>query len=201
MSARVDPLLVDGPRPRFDLVLREAPDGISERHELVGKFKMHRRRLPDLPARYFLILDPRRTRIARDARRDVAHEDHAKSRADLQAELRKSRKKEQKRKHRWRRRTLYALSFLIVLAAVGAGGLYFYADYRFDQIKKVHAKHLIRTAPVSEQKPFNMLLVGSDTRAFVDNPTQANAFGTDAAEAASAATSRWPPASTPPPRP
>ncbi len=115
----------------------------------------------------------------------VAHEDHAKSRADLQSELRKSRKKEQKRKHRWRRRILYGLSFLIVLAAVGAGGLYFYADYRFDQIKKVHAKHLIRTAPVSEQKPFTMLLVGSDTRAFVDNATQVNAFGSDAAEGGS----------------
>jgi LCP family protein required for cell wall assembly len=116
---------------------------------------------------------------------DVAHEDHAKSRADLQAELRKSRKKEQKRKHRWRRRILYGLSFLIVLGAVGAGGLYFYADYRFDQIKKVHAKHLIRTAPVSEQKPFTMLLVGSDTRAFVDNATQVNAFGSDATEGGS----------------
>jgi LCP family protein required for cell wall assembly len=111
--------------------------------------------------------------------------DHAKSRADLQADLRKKRKKEQKRQHRWRRRILYALSFIIVLAAVGAGGLYFYADYRFDQIKKVHAKHLIRTAPVGQQKPFTMLLVGSDTRAFVDNATQANAFGSDATEGGS----------------
>jgi LCP family protein required for cell wall assembly len=103
--------------------------------------------------------------------------DHATSRADLQAELRKKRKKEQKRQHRWRRRILYTLSFIIVLAAVGAGGLYFYADYRFDQIKKVHAKHLIRAAPVSKQQPFTMLLVGSDSRGFVDNSTQANAFG------------------------
>jgi LCP family protein required for cell wall assembly len=109
-------------------------------------------------------------------------EDHARSRSDLQGDLRKSRKTERRRKHRWRRRTLYALSFVIVLAAVGAGGLYFYADYRFDQIKKVHAKHLIRTAPIGQQKPFTMLLVGSDTRAFVDNSTQVNAFGSDAEE-------------------
>ena len=67
-----------------------------------------------------------------------------------------------------------------MLAAVGAGGLYFYADYRFDQIKKVHAKHLIRTAPVGQQKPFTLLLVGSDSRAFVDNSTQVKAFGSDA---------------------
>ena len=112
----------------------------------------------------------------------AAHEDQAKSRADLQADLRKSRKKEQKRKHRWRRRILYGLSFLILLAAVGAGGLYFYADYRFDQIKKVHAKHLIRTAPISEQKPFTMVLVGSDSRQFVDNATQENAFGSSSEE-------------------
>jgi LCP family protein required for cell wall assembly len=103
--------------------------------------------------------------------------DHAKSRADLQADLRKKRKKDQKRQHRWRRRILYTLSLIIVLAAVGAGGLYFYADYRFDQIKKVHAKHLIRAAPISKQQPFTMLLVGSDSRSFVDNSTQANAFG------------------------
>jgi LCP family protein required for cell wall assembly len=109
-------------------------------------------------------------------------QEHARSRADLQEDLRKSRKKEQKRKHRWRRRTLYALSIIIVLAAVGAGGLYFYADYRFDQIKKVHAKHLIRTAPVGNQQPFTMLLVGSDSRAFVDNSTQVKAFGSSAAE-------------------
>jgi LCP family protein required for cell wall assembly len=98
----------------------------------------------------------------------------------LQGDLRKSRKKEQKRKHRWRRRTLYALSCIIVLAAVGAGGLYFYANYRFDQIKKVHAKHLIRTAPVGNQQPLTLLLVGSDSRAFVDNATQVKAFGSDA---------------------
>jgi LCP family protein required for cell wall assembly len=107
-------------------------------------------------------------------------EDHARSRADLQEDLRKSRKKEQRHKHRWRRRTLYALSIVVVLAAVGAGGLYFYADYRFDQIKKVHAKHLVRTAPVGNQQPLTLLLVGSDSRAFVDNATQVKAFGTEA---------------------
>jgi LCP family protein required for cell wall assembly len=101
------------------------------------------------------------------------------SRADLQAELRKTRKKENKRRHRWRRRSLYALSSVVLVAAIGAGGLYLYANYRFDQIKKVHAKHLVSSAPVSAQKPFNLLLVGSDSRAFVDNSTQENAFGNE----------------------
>ncbi len=34
--------------------------------------------------------------------------------------------------------------------------------------------------PVSQQQPFNLLLVGSDSRAFVDNSTQVNAFGDEA---------------------
>ncbi|HEX4433377.1 MAG TPA: LCP family protein [Acidimicrobiales bacterium] len=108
-----------------------------------------------------------------------AHEDHAKSRADLQAELRSSRKKERKRKHRWRRRTIYALSFVIVLAAAGVGGVYVYANYRFNQIKKIHAKHLVAT-PIAPGKPFNLLLVGSDSRSFVSNSTQVKAFGDEA---------------------
>lgn len=100
------------------------------------------------------------------------------SRADLQAELRTTRKKEHKRQHRWRRRTLYALSFIVLLAAIGVGGLYVYADYRFGQIKKIHAKHLVAAAPPGQ--PFNLLLVGSDSRAFVSNSTQVNAFGDEA---------------------
>jgi LCP family protein required for cell wall assembly len=108
-----------------------------------------------------------------------ASEDHAKSRADLQAELRSSRKKDRKRRHRWRRRSLYALSFVIVLAAIGAGGIFVYVNYRFDQIKKVHAKHLV-AAPAAPGKPFNLLLVGSDSRSFVSNSTQENAFGDEA---------------------
>jgi LCP family protein required for cell wall assembly len=74
------------------------------------------------------------------------------------------------------------LTAVVVLAAAGAGGLYFYAGYRFDQIKKIHAKHLVRTAPVAAQQPFNILLVGSDSRAFVngDNEQQVNAFGNPA---------------------
>jgi LCP family protein required for cell wall assembly len=99
-----------------------------------------------------------------------------KTRADLQTQLRKSRKKERKRRHRWRRRILYTMAALIIVVAAGAGGLYVYANYRFDQIKKVHSKHLV-TQPADPLKPFNLLLVGSDSRAFVDNSTQVRAFG------------------------
>ena len=109
---------------------------------------------------------------------EAASEAEARSRTTVQAELRKSKKKEQRHRHRWRRRTLYTLSFIVLLAAAGAGGLYVYALYRFDQIKKIHAKHLVADAPPG--KPFNLLLVGSDSRSFVSNATQVKAFGNEA---------------------
>jgi LCP family protein required for cell wall assembly len=94
-----------------------------------------------------------------------------RSRADLQAELRESHKaerKEAKRKHRWRRRSIWAVCTIVVLGALSVGGIYFYAKYRYDQIKKIHSRHLVSQS-VDPQKPFNVLLVGSDSRAFVGN--------------------------------
>ena len=76
---RVGTLLVDGPGPRLDLVLGQAPHGIAELEQLVGEVEMHRRRLSDLPARYFLILDPRRTRDSDPAEPDESRQDHRPS--------------------------------------------------------------------------------------------------------------------------
>jgi LCP family protein required for cell wall assembly len=104
----------------------------------------------------------------------------ARSRADLQTELRKSRKKERKRQHRWRRRLIYALSAIVLLGALGAGGVYYYAKYRYDEIKKVHAKHLVAQSS-DPMQPFNILMVGSDSRAFVgDNETLTSELGNEA---------------------
>ena len=117
-----------------------------------------------------------------DAPLDAAEilEGTARSRADLQSELRKSRKKARKRQHRWRRRAIYALSAIVLLGALGAGGVYFYAKYRYDQIKKVHAKHLVAQS-ADPMQPFNILIVGSDSRAFVgDNQTLQNEVGDEA---------------------
>ena len=102
-----------------------------------------------------------------------------RSRTQLQAERRAAQKKERKHRHRWRRRLIYTLTTLVVLGALGVGGIYWYTNYRFDQIKKVHAQHLVSTLAVGQQKPFNILIVGSDSRAFVsdNNRTQVNAFG------------------------
>jgi LCP family protein required for cell wall assembly len=102
-------------------------------------------------------------------------------RAQVQKQLRKERKKAERRKHRWRRRVLYLMSFIIFIGVAGAGGIFFYARYRYDEIPKKHLKHLVKQA-AAPGKPFNVLLVGSDSRAFVDNPTQVKAFG-DAGDA------------------
>ena len=106
--------------------------------------------------------------------------DTIKSRADLQAELRKSHKKDRKHRHRWRRRVLWGLSVIIFLTAAGVGGIYVYINYNFDRIHKVHAQHLTEPAPPG--KPFNILLVGSDSRSFVQNATQIKAFGSSTVE-------------------
>ena len=98
-----------------------------------------------------------------------------RSRADLQAELRQAHKTERKHRHRWRRRSLYTLAAIVLIGALGVGGLYAYTTYRFDQIKKIHSQHLVAEPP----GPFNILLVGSDSRAFVDNSTQIKAFGNE----------------------
>ena len=118
----------------------------------------------------------RRRRPQRERRRGAAA---LESRADVQSDLRKARKKEQRRKHRWRRRIIYFLSFIVFLAVAGAGGIFFYARYRYDEIPKIHSKHLVKQA-AAPGKPFNVLLVGSDSRAFVSNPTQVKAFGDEA---------------------
>ena len=81
--------------------------------------------------------------------------------------MRKESKKAKRRQHRWRRRTIYALSTILALGVLAVGGGYLYVNYRYNQIKKIHAPHLVKAAPPGQ--PFNILLVGSDSRAFVGN--------------------------------
>jgi LCP family protein required for cell wall assembly len=76
---------------------------------------------------------------------------------------------------RWstRRKILTPVIALVVLALLLVGGAYGYARYRYDQIKKVHV--------ASEQQqvtgqPFNMLVIGSDSR--VGNAAGTSQYGT-----------------------
>ncbi len=60
-----------------------------------------------------------------------------------------------------RRKVLTPLVALLVLALVAVGGLYAYARYRYGQIEKVTVAYL---RPVPSGQPFNLLVIGSDSR-------------------------------------
>ena len=64
--------------------------------------------------------------------------------------------------HRWGRIAAISAIVLAVLIAGGVGGGYLYARYRFNQLPRIHVHHL--TYPVPGQ-PFNILSIGSDSRA------------------------------------
>jgi LCP family protein required for cell wall assembly len=66
------------------------------------------------------------------------------------------------------------VSLLLVLVGVGYG----YVQYRFHQVSKVTVKHL-KIAPVG--KPFNVLLIGSDSRVG-ESTSDASHFGSSAVQ-------------------
>jgi LCP family protein required for cell wall assembly len=63
---------------------------------------------------------------------------------------------------------------LLVLVVVLVAAVFVYAKVTFDKVHKTAVQGLTPRAP---GKPFDVLLVGSDTRAFVDNSQQAAAYG------------------------
>ena len=83
------------------------------------------------------------------------------------------------RRRRWPRRVLIGVLALVVLLAAGVGGVWWYVGYRFGQIKVVQVHHLTKAKP---GEPFNILLVGSDSRAFATTPSQCQAFGCGASQ-------------------
>ncbi len=80
-------------------------------------------------------------------------------------------------RRRWLRRALTVTVVLVALAVAAGVGAYVYVGYRFDQITKVHAPHLVHQVAAAPGAPFNVLLVGSDSRSFVSNAQQEQAFG------------------------
>jgi LCP family protein required for cell wall assembly len=66
---------------------------------------------------------------------------------------------------------LSALVSVIVLAGLAAGGAYGYARYRYDQINKIHIS--AEQAEIAGQ-PFNMLVIGSDSRSGLTAAQQKN---------------------------
>jgi LCP family protein required for cell wall assembly len=66
-----------------------------------------------------------------------------------------------KKKRTWLDRVLLGGIIVVALALVGIGSGWAYVTYRFNQVQKVTDRHL-KKAPVGE--PFNVLLIGSDSR-------------------------------------
>ncbi|MEA3056506.1 MAG: hypothetical protein QOD30_1938, partial [Actinomycetota bacterium] len=76
----------------------------------------------------------------------------------------------------WPQRFLISFNIVLIMACLaGATGIgYFY--YKFGQLPRIgFADGTLEDQPPG--KPQNFLLVGSDTRAFVDNPDDAESFG------------------------
>jgi LCP family protein required for cell wall assembly len=67
-----------------------------------------------------------------------------------------------KRPHRLRRRLIFSGVALIVIIAGVIGGSYYYATYKFNAIPKINVAHEVK--PITG-KPFNILMIGSDSRA------------------------------------
>ncbi len=85
--------------------------------------------------------------------------------------------KKRRKKRTWLERTLLAGVIVVALALVGVGSGFAYVKFRFNQVHKVTVKHL-EAAPVGQ--PFNVLLIGSDSRAG-DSPQQAIHLGSEEA--------------------
>jgi LCP family protein required for cell wall assembly len=88
-----------------------------------------------------------------------------------------NRKRRGRRKRSWLDRILLAGVVVVAMALLAVGSSYAYIQYRFDQVTKVSVKHLTR-APVGQ--PFNVLLIGSDSRAGLSAADQVH-FGNQSA--------------------
>ncbi len=63
---------------------------------------------------------------------------------------------------------------LVIIIAILLVGTYFYIDSKLGEIRRVAVPAL---TPEQPGKPIDILLIGSDSRSFVNNPTQARDFG------------------------
>jgi LCP family protein required for cell wall assembly len=84
------------------------------------------------------------------------------------------------RSRRWPRRLLIGLNIFVAVCLLGAGAVYGYVWWRFGQINRVSLGSLSRPIGGSNA-PENILIVGSDSRAFVDNAQDKSSFGSGAA--------------------
>ena len=88
----------------------------------------------------------------------------------------RSKTKRSKTKRTWLDWLLLSGVVLVSLAIIAMGTGYAYVQYRFNQVTKVSVKHL-RSVPAGT--PFNVLLIGSDSRTGFSSTDQ-NAYGNTA---------------------
>jgi polyisoprenyl-teichoic acid--peptidoglycan teichoic acid transferase len=91
----------------------------------------------------------------------------------LTRQVLRAQRRKHKQKRSWLDRVLLGAVVLVSLILVLVGVGYGYIQYRFHQVSKVTVKHL-KTAPVG--KPFNVLLIGSDSRVG-ESSSDASHFG------------------------
>lgn len=80
---------------------------------------------------------------------------------------------------RWPKRLLIGLSVLVVLVVLGGVAEYFYVNSVLSSVKRVPVAGI---TPESSGAPIDILLVGSDSRAFVDDSGEAASFGSSSAQ-------------------
>jgi LCP family protein required for cell wall assembly len=80
------------------------------------------------------------------------------------------------------RRVGVALVVCVVLAAGGVAGAYWFANDKWDSVENAPIRASFFTEE-EDGEPANFLIIGSDSRAFVDNENEAERFGTEADEA------------------
>ena len=80
---------------------------------------------------------------------------------------------------RWPKRVIIGVAIVLILAVIGGVGGWFYVNSVLGSIKRVPVPSI---TPETSGAPINILLVGSDSWAFVDSSGQASSFGSATAQ-------------------
>ena len=80
---------------------------------------------------------------------------------------------------RWPKRAFIAVGSLLLAFILACVAVVIYVNYRLDQVKTASCSTCVAAAA---GQPFNVLLIGSDSRAFVDNSNEASQFGSAASQ-------------------
>jgi LCP family protein required for cell wall assembly len=75
---------------------------------------------------------------------------------------------------RWPKRAFIALGSLVLILIMVVVATIVYVNYRLNQVKTASCSTCVAAAA---GQPFTVLLIGSDSRQFVDDPSQASQFG------------------------